>query len=656
METEIWNNDVFKRALEASPSGQMIVDRSGRIRHINSKVCSIFGYTIDELIEQPLETLIPREYREQHPTHRQNFHKKPAVRNMGSGQILYGLSKAGKRIPVEIGLNPLDNNDVRYVLASVVDISERLKAEQRFQLALEASPNGILLMNNEGNIILVNSRIEEIFGYSRDELINQRIEMLIPDEHRHIHPDYIQHFLKQPRSRLMGSGRDLYGLRKDSKEVPLEIGLNPLEIAGVTHVLASVVDISERKHAEAEKASLNDQIQHAQRLESLGVLAGGTAHDFNNILQAISGNADLAKIKSAKGEEITRYLDNIIQACQRAADLTRQMLAYAGKGKMVCTREDINAIIDDISSLMNSSIPKKIRIEKSLADKLPLVEVDASQIRQIILNLITNSSEAIGNESGVIEISTGLCDETRESLNRYRTFDYLKPGHYLYIEVKDTGQGMSNEVSEHIFDPFFTTKFTGRGLGMAAVLGIIRSHSGSISLHSRENEGTCIRIILPVDESTDMHNLAITENQSTDANNQLSNYRILIIDDEAGIRTSLAHLLEMEQAKVEQAQSGTEALHLMDKDVDAFDLVFLDMNMPEMSGAEVYAELKRRKTSAIIIFMSGYNEQEVNTSIRSLAGKPASEIIFLPKPFTYDRLIETIHQALKNITRKVQIN
>lgn len=647
MHTEIWNNDAFKRALEASPSGQMIVDRGGIIRHINSKICHIFGYSTDELLHQHVETLIPHEYRQRHPQYREKFHKTPTVRNMGSGQILYGLHKSDREIPVEIGINPLDSNEAHYVLASVVDISERLKAEQRFQLALEASPNGILLMNSDGNIVLVNSRIEEIFGYERDELINQPVEMLLPQKHRHIHPDYVQNFLQQPSSRAMGSGRDLYGLRKDSKEVPLEIGLNPLEIAGVTHVLASVVDISERKHAEAEKASLNDQIQHAQRLESLGVLAGGTAHDFNNILQTISGNADLAKIKLAKGEGITRYLDNIIQACQRAADLTRQMLAYAGKGKMVCTREDINAIIDDISALMNSSIPKKIHIKKSLADNLPKLEVDASQIRQIILNLITNSSEAIGSNSGVIEISTGLCHETAQSLNRYRTFDYLKPGHYLYIEVKDTGEGMSDEVSEHIFDPFFTTKFTGRGLGMAAVLGIIRSHSGSISLHSRENEGTCIRIILPVDELTDIHNPAITENEPTDASNQLSNYRILIIDDEAEIRTSLAYLLEMEQAVVEQAQSGTEALHLIDKDVDAFDLVFLDMNMPEMSGAEVYAELQRRKTSAFIILMSGYNEQEVNTSIRSLTGQAASEIIFLPKPFTYERLIETIHQALK---------
>ncbi len=647
METEIWNNDVFKRALEASPSGQMIVDRSGRIRHINSKICSIFGYAMDELLEQPLEKLIPREYREQHPGHRENFHKKPTVRNMGSGQILYGLNKSGNKIPIEIGLNPLNNNDARYVLASVVDISERLKAEQRFQLALEASPNGILLINNDGNIVLVNSRIEEIFGYSRDELINQRVEMLIPYEHRHIHPNYIQHFLQQPRSRSMGSGRDLYGLRKDAKEVPLEIGLNPLDIAGVTHVLASVVDISERKHAEAEKASLNDQIQHAQRLESLGVLAGGTAHDFNNILQTISGNAELAKIKLDKGGDTTRYLDNIIHACQRAADLTRQMLAYAGKGKMLCSRENINDIIDDISSLMGSSIPKKIRIEKSLASQLPRIEVDASQIRQIILNLITNSSEAVGNDSGVIEIRTGLCDETTKSLKCYRAFNYLTAGRYLYIEVRDNGHGMSEEVSEHIFDPFFTTKFTGRGLGMAAVLGIIRSHFGSISLQSRQGEGTCIRIILPVTESTDISGQAVTENRSVDDNNRLSNYRVLIIDDEAEICNSLAHLLEMQQAEVKQARSGTEALQLMDKEADAFDLVFLDMNMPEMSGAEVYAELERRKTSASIILMSGYNEQEVNTSISALTGKPGNEIIFLPKPFTYDRLIETIHHALE---------
>jgi PAS domain S-box-containing protein len=646
MGIEIWDNDIFKRALEAAPSGQMIVDKTGRICHINSKICRIFGYSVDELVEQQVEMLIPQEYRQNHPDHRQKFHKTPTVRNMGSGQILYGLHKSGKKIPVEIGLNPLDSDNTGHVLASVVDISERLKAEQRFQLALEASPNGILLMNNKGNIVLVNSRIEEIFGYSRDELINQPVEILIPDKHRHIHPSYIQRFLQQPRSRAMGSGRDLYGLRKDSKEVPLEIGLNPLDIAGITHVLASVVDISERKQSEVEKASLNNQIQHAQRLESLGVLAGGTAHDFNNILQAISGNADLAKIKLGRGEDVTRFLDNIIQACQRAADLTRQMLAYAGKGKMICSKENINDIINDISSLIDSSIPKKIRIEKSLASQLPLIEVDTSQIRQIILNLITNSSEAIGNDSGAIEISTGLSEETTETLERYRKFDYLKPGHYLYIEVKDTGQGMTDEVAEHIFDPFFTTKFTGRGLGMAAVLGIIRGHYGSIYLDSQQGGGTSIRIILPVAETTETSSSSAA-NESTEATNPLSNYSALIIDDEAEIISSLADILQMEQVNVKWALSGHEAMQLIDNGEDLFDLVFLDMNMPEMNGAEVYAELQRRKIPARIILMSGYNEHEVNTSISRLIGRPASEITFLPKPFTYNQLIKTIHQALE---------
>lgn len=647
MDVEIWNNDVFKRALEASPSGQMIVDRGGIIRHINSKICLIFGYSVEELVEQHVETLIPHEYHQRHPAHREKFHKTPTVRNMGSGQILYGLHKAGKEIPVEIGLNPLDSNDSRYVLASVVDISERMKAEQRFQLALEASPNGILLMNNDGNIVLVNSRIEEIFGYSRDELINQPVEKLIPVKHRQIHPTYIQDFLRQPSSRAMGAGRDLYGLRKEAVEVPLEIGLNPLEISGVTHVLASVVDISERVHSDAEKASLNNQLQHTQRLESLGVLAGGTAHDFNNILQAISGNADLAKIKLDRGEDITRFLDNIILACQRAADLTRQMLAYAGKGKMVCSKENINDIINDISSLIDSSIPKKIRIKKSLTSQLPRIEIDASQIRQIILNLITNSSEAIGNDNGVIEISTGLCEETAITLKHYREFNYLKPGHYLYIEVNDTGQGMTDEVCEHIFDPFFTTKFTGRGLGMAAVLGIIRSHFGSINLSSQAGKGTSIRIILPVDKADGMHDKLATKEKQSDANNILSKHSILIIDDEAEIISSLSDLLKIEQAVVKQALSGHEALQLIDNDEDSFDLVFLDMNMPEMNGAEIYAELQRRKISAKIILMSGYNEKEVNSSISELIGRPTSEIIFLPKPFTYKQLIETISKALK---------
>jgi len=650
MDSAIWTNAAFRLALEASPSGQLIVDKQGIILHINEKISDIFGYSREELVEQSLEILIPENYRQQHPDYRNAFYKQPTVRSMGSEKILYGLHKNGNKIPVEIGLNPLEDHGTRYVLASVVDISERLRAEQRFQLALEASPSGILLINSQGEIVLVNSKIEEIFGYTRDELINQSISKLVPVNHQNQHPEFISQFLKQPQSRAMGIGRDLYGLCKNGHEVPLEIGLNPLDIEQESHVLASVVDITERKKAEIESASLNKQIQHAQRLESLGVLAAGTAHDFNNILQAISGNADLARIKLNSKTEIGSHLDKIIIACQRAADLTKKMLDYAGKGKMEYSRVNINILIEELSDLIISAIPRKIALKKFLTASLPEVEIDKSQVQQIILNLITNAYEAIGKDEGLITITTGISYETTESLKRYTAFDYLKEGRYVYIEVIDTGAGMSPDIVDNMFDPFFTTKFTGRGLGMAAVLGIIRSHFGSILINTIEDSGTQIKIIFPASEILENDkNDAISIQQTFHSSNtkKLDGCKALIIDDDTEISHNLKNMLEIKHLDITLFDSGRKALAHLEHIENSFDIILLDMNMPDMDGAEVYSELCKRNMDTKTILMSGYSKQKVNASIQEIAQKNDQHHYFLAKPFMHDSLIYIITQIIE---------
>lgn len=644
MENAIWLNDFFRLALEGSPSGQLIVDSAGLIRHVNSKISTMFGYDKSELVGRSLEILVPDEFRAAHPEYRNRFFDKPVVRTMGTGQVLFGLHKSGTRIPVEIGLNPLADLDDKYVLASVVDISERLTAERRFELALEATPNGVILMNESGNIILVNSKVEEIFGYSREEMNDQSVGMLVPMNYRKQHPDVIANFLKSPSSRAMGTGRDLFGLRKDGTEVPLEIGLNPLDIDGKTHVLASVVDISERKQAEAEKQSLNNQIQHAQRLESLGVLAGGTAHDFNNILSAISGNAELVIMSLPEQltdrDKIVTYLENIVRSCKRASGLTTQMLAYAGKGKMIFEKIDINALIDDMRDLIGSTLSKRINLVTSLCANMPPIKADRSQIQQVILNLITNASEAIGDHDGSITLTTGVEYKNLPSLEKYKYFDYLGEGDYLFIDVKDDGVGMEQEVIDSMFDPFFTTKFTGRGLGMAAVLGIIRSHFGSVHVDSAPSRGARIKIIFPVSGDT------TAEERLSDANTGKSpaRKRVLVIDDEADVREILAEMMGHSDFDVSLARTGDEGLAMINQAAQGFDMIVLDMNMPGKSGAEVYAELSQSGHSYNILLISGYSEQKVSSLISSDPGNSgkAMPTAFIQKPFTFSQLTNAL--------------
>ena len=504
------------------------------------------------------------------------------------------------------------------------------------------------MIDEKGKISLVNSKIEEIFGYYRDELVNQDISILVPSNFRDQHPDYLTRFLRSPKSRPMGTGMDLFGVRKNGTEVPLEIGLNPLEIDGRVHVLASVADISQRKQAEEENIALNNRIQHAQRLESLGVLAGGTAHDFNNILASISGNAELAILAlpadMPNRSKMLAYVENIIRSCSRAAELTNQMLAYAGKGKMLVQNYILNNIVENLLALLNSTLPKKITLATNFQTKLPPINADRSQIQQIITNLVTNATEAIENNVGNITISTGVEYLNQHALGAYKHFDYLEPGDYVFLQVSDTGNGMSQQVIENMFDPFFTTKFTGRGLGMAAVLGIIRGHFGSVKVQSTPSQGTHVKVIFPIplqDHTT----------QQTNQNINGTLKRALIIDDEKSVSDILDEMLSLNGFSVTVAASGEAGLDYIAQSQQAFDLVVLDLNLPGISGMEVYQDLIRNRSTAKVIILSAYNLQQVNSLATANAGNnpPSSnsntiDAEFIQKPFGYDKLKDVLHK------------
>lgn len=244
--------ETFRLVVEAAPNGMVMVDESGKIVLVNSQAESLFGYSRDEMIGQPIEMLVPERMRAKHPVYREQFAKEPHARLMGVGRDLYGLRKDGSEVPVEIGLNPIKTGTGNFVLASIVDITERKRSEERFRLVVEAAPSGMIMVDKAGRIVLVNSQVEQLFGYSRQELLGQSIELLVPPNARGQHPGFRDEFFHDPKARAMGAGRDLYGLHKDKTQIPVEIGLNPLITEGETFVLASIVDISKRKEAERE--------------------------------------------------------------------------------------------------------------------------------------------------------------------------------------------------------------------------------------------------------------------------------------------------------------------------------------------------------------------------------------------------------------------
>ena len=410
----------------------------------------------------------------------------------------------------------------------------------------------------------------------------------------------------------------------------------------VVGILGIFWDITDRKRAEEERKAFEAQVQHAQKLESLGVLAGGIAHDFNNLLLAILGNADLALMDMAPEAPARQNVDEIKRASQRAAELSRQMLAYSGKGRFVVKALDLSAMVEEMAHMLKVSISKKAILKYNFNKNLPPIEADATQIRQVIMNLITNASEAIGDRSGVISISTGAMETDRAYLQETYLDEGLPEGLYVTLEVADTGCGMSESIQARLFDPFFTTKFTGRGLGMAAVLGIIRGHRGAIRIRSEFGEGTTITVLFP----------AIRSEESDPADEGQDDKRrieeawkcsetVLLVDDEETVRAIGTKMLQRLGLTVLTACDGREGLEVFGEHKDEIACVILDMIMPHMDGEEAFGELRRICSDVPVIMSSGYDEQRVT---KRFAGKDLAG--FIQKPYEFKELRNAMRSAL----------
>ncbi|MCX7000124.1 MAG: transporter substrate-binding domain-containing protein [Candidatus Sumerlaeota bacterium] len=392
-----------------------------------------------------------------------------------------------------------------------------------------------------------------------------------------------------------------------------------------------------RVHAEEDRRRLEAQIQNAQKLESLGILAGGIAHDFNNLLMGILGHAELALDAISPISPAYNNIKGLEAAAKRSAELCKQMLAYSGKGRFVIEPVNLNEIIEEMFHLLEVSIFKKIVLKFNLAQNLPLIEGDASQLSQIIMNLVTNASEAIGDKSGVINITTGAMECNQAYLSGTFLDEKLPDGVYVYLEVADTGCGMEREIRDRIFDPFFTTKFTGRGLGLPAVLGIARGHKGAIKVYSEPGRGTTIKVLFPALEST--------APSTTVADESLQEWQgvgtILLIDDEDTVRTVGKIMLEKAGFDVLTASDGHEGLEIFRKELDRVACVILDLTMPYMDGEATFRELRQIKENVRVILTSGYSEKEVVSrfSGKGLAG-------FLQKPYRASVLIAKVREAI----------
>ncbi|ATC65104.1 hypothetical protein CMV30_14720 [Nibricoccus aquaticus] len=402
--------------------------------------------------------------------------------------------------------------------------------------------------------------------------------------------------------------------------------------------VAAFLDVTAQRRSERDRLEFERRLQETRKLESLGVLAGGIAHDFNNLLTGILGNASLARMELPPEHlNVHELLNRQEQAALRAADLCRQMLAFAGKGRFVVRPLDFNRLIEDARALLTVSAGKDNSLDYSLAPELPAIQADAAQMRQILVNLVSNSAEAIGDKPGRITISTTTRHIDAAGLATTVHRGQLTPGEHVCIEVSDNGSGMDDATCAKIFDPFFTTKFTGRGLGLAAVLGIVRGHKGGIAVRSIPGHGSVLSIIFPAHlspKTPDTH--AGLPPPSPAASGAL-----LVVDDEETVRTVAARVLSGSGKTVAEASDGHAALALARQPGQKFDLVLLDLTMPGLDGEATYRALREIDPRLRVILMSGYSEQETLSrfSGQSIAG-------FLAKPFTASQVLEKVREVL----------
>jgi len=507
------------------------------------------------------------------------------------------------------------------VTARVVAERERRQLEGRWRQLMTHTPDTVLLVDPCYRVIYVNHAtyhaIEDVVGSS----VLSRVKPAHREELRQIIDDVFAD-PTGPRSIVAQITDDRWFLCR----------VFPVDDTGENTVVVVATEITEQRRADEERGRLESRLRHLQKVDSLGVLAGGIAHDFNNLLVGILGNADLALDEAGEGA-VQHALSEILRAGERARDLCRQLLDYSGKGRFELENVDLSELVSEMESLISLSQKGGLSVHLELDDELPSVNADATQLRQVVMNLLTNAAEA--SAGGAVYLRTGCDHFDADALEASELRDAPPPGSYVFLEVEDDGQGMAPEVRERIFDPFFTTKQTGRGLGMASVLGILRGHHGALLLDTTVGRGTRIRVLLPVSSKPRSTTAAAGRPQVPRGVGV-----VLVADDEEGVRWVASRALQQLGFEVVEAVDGPAAIELFESRRTEIVLLLIDLSMPGISGKEALVQIRSRAPAVPAILTSGYSEEH-------LAGLDPDSTRFLAKPFRVHQLHEVVGELLE---------
>jgi PAS domain S-box-containing protein len=638
------DDERYRLVVEASVDYAIFHTRlDGIIESWNPGAERIFGFTAEEIVGRHGSILfVPEDVFRGEPEREAKF----AAESGRAQDTRWHLRKDGSRFwanGVMVGLR--DRAGVLLGLAKIVRDDTGMKQSEellQYQLNLadaiaSNAAEALFLVDSEGRTTFANPSAEQMFGWSHEELIGQFFHVKL----HHRRPDGSPYPISEcPHTQVLVSGQTLRGqndffIHKDGRTLPVTCSVAPIKGDGAVAGAVFVVrDVSEERDAE-------EALRQSQKLESIGVLAGGIAHDFNNLLTGIMGNAGLARraVLGGHKERAANLLQDVLKASERAADLTRQLLAYAGKGQFVIQAVDLSKLVTEVSTLIRASISKKITLVMDIPDECPPIEGDRTQLQQLVMNLVINGGEAIGEAPGTLTLRIRT-EHFTERRQRIRTQGFpLFAGDYVRVDVTDTGAGMDKETRKRIFEPFFTTKFLGRGLGLSAALGIVRGHRGAIGVTSEPEKGTTFTVLLPVLHAPQPLRRSVPEIYPEGDIRGAGT--VLVADDDPMVRSLAAGVLREAGYTVELADDGAQAVERLRELGQRVSLVLLDLTMPRLAGAEAALELRRIQPDIPIVAMSGYGDVEV---MERFSGARIDD--FLPKPFRPDQLAAKVRDVL----------
>jgi len=619
-----------------SPDYCCVADQNGMFLRVNPAFQRMLGWSDEELTATKYIEFVHEEDREG------TIH---AAKQLAEGRGVVGFENRYRTRSDGwrwLQWNAYVSTDKKLIYATARDVTEAKARAQRekdrlieWRQVLELLPVGVWLVDKSGELLIANPAARAQWDIGADDPVPDFEEFVIRAES----DSEPYTFENSPLIRALRTGESTLDHVVEftgfagTKHIARTWAIPILDHQGeIRRALCVHLDITEER-------ALRDQVIQTQKLESLGVLAGGLAHDFNNILTSIFANANLAKRDLAAGSKAYVSIDAIEQASNRAAELCRQMLSYAGKSIITRSGLDLSALVEDKRSLVRASVSKNVTLTFDLAKNQPPVEADISQIEQVLINLVSNSSEAIGMSPGEVFITTGKVEGSKDQTGTDLLPEGDLSGDRVFIEIRDTGPGIPDDLQSRVFDPFFTTKFSGRGLGLPVVLGIVRSHGGTLSMESKSGVGTRIRITFPVVG-------APSRNQTHSATAHspvMGTGRLLVVDDEETILRSVSRLMKREGYEIDTAANGQEGVDKFSADPDRYLAVLLDLTMPVMGGGEAFEAIRAIRPHVPILIMSGYSDEQVSVALSQ--GKYSG---FLNKPFH----LEDLMAGLKRITAK----